>query len=74
LVLGAALAPQALADELPPHNREAAGRCCFTWSGFYLGANAGAAWRCAFQKRAAAEVMAPENGVARDGTVKAEIF
>jgi len=66
LVLGAALAPQALADGLLALNRETAGRCCFTRSGFYLGANAGAAWRCAFQKRAAAEIMAPENGVARD--------
>jgi outer membrane immunogenic protein len=43
-VLGAASVPQARADGQSAPNREAAGPCCFTWSGFYFGANAGAAW------------------------------
>jgi outer membrane immunogenic protein len=43
-VLAIILASRAYADGLPAPYREQPVGCCFMWSGFYYGVNAGAAW------------------------------
>ena len=43
-LLAMILASQARADSVPQPYGETPSACCFTWTGFYYGVNAGAAW------------------------------